>query len=79
MTRTIISLKNDDKKWLDDYSHLRHQSMAETIRQALKKYREWMSPKTQNHILHSTHGLWKRKKIDGLKYTKQLRDEWDRS
>ena len=76
MIRTIISLAEQDKRWLDSYSRSHHQSLAETVRQAIKTLRECSETETEKQILQQTSGLWKDRGVDGLNYAADLRDEW---
>lgn len=75
MIRTIISLPREIKVWLDDYSRRLNKPTAETIREALKEYKEKVeSEKTDS--LSATAGIWKKRKIDGNQYVDKLRSEW---
>lgn len=76
MTRTIVALHEQDKSWLEQYSRLHHQSMAETIRQAITCYRSQFSAKSEHQVLRETAGLWHGRATDGLDYQQELRDEW---
>jgi len=77
MVRTIVSITEQDKEWLDRYSHKQHQSTAETIRLAIRFFRKQTRSKFQESALEKTSGLWKKRKIDGLGYVQNLRQEWD--
>lgn len=77
MTRTLITLPENDKEWLENFSHSRKQSFAETIRQAIKKFRKSIQNKDQDEFLTNTAGLWKSHDCDSLKYVEDLRKEWD--
>lgn len=77
MTRTIITLPDELKEWLDNYSHIHHQSLAETIRCAIKEYKKNKQDEVKNDILYKTSGIWKNRKIDGLEYVENLRKEWE--
>ena len=57
MIRTLITLSQEDKDWLDNYSHLNHQSTAETIRQAIQGFHEEVKKENRKKILNSTSGL----------------------
>lgn len=76
MVRTIITMSEKDKKWLEEYSYASHLSVAETIRRAIREYREHKKGEFQKEALSQTAGLWKSRKVDGLKYVGRLRDEW---
>jgi len=76
MTRTIISLPQELKVWLDDYSKSNNMPTAETIREAIKAFRKKTEKESKVDLLSQTYGLWKEKNIDGLDYMESLRDEW---
>ncbi len=77
MTRTIISISDEDKKWLENYSRTHRQSAAETIRCAIKQYQLSVKKNEGKRILRNTAGIWKDKNVDGLDYVETLRNEWD--
>jgi hypothetical protein len=71
--RTIIDLPPDQIEALDAYGRRERISRAEAIRRAVAKYvrpvrREGADP---------AFGLWRGRRVDGLKYQKRLRQEWD--
>ena len=76
MIRTLISLEEKDKRWLDSYSRRKHQSIAETVRQALHDYRDRSDVDEKSDLLNLTAGLWRDKGIEGLDYIDSLRNEW---
>jgi Arc/MetJ-type ribon-helix-helix transcriptional regulator len=73
--RTIITLPDDDKAWLEGYSRTRNISMAEAIRQGIRKLKESLQRDTYQRILQQTKGKWKAG--DGLEYQDAIRSEWD--
>lgn len=75
MIRTIISLPREIKIWLDDYSKKKNKPTAETIREALKQYRERVE-EDKIDSLSATAGIWKKRNIDGNDYVNKLRSEW---
>ncbi|MCF7859951.1 MAG: CopG family transcriptional regulator [Candidatus Cloacimonetes bacterium] len=75
MIRTIISLPREIKVWLDDYSKKTNKPTAETIREALRQYRENVESEKAD-ALSVTAGIWKDKNIDGNEYVEKLRSEW---
>jgi hypothetical protein len=78
MVRTVISLENSEKKWLDKEAHVRHVSMTEIVREALRYYRQKVESEKKpsvKDLLTQTAGIWT--KGDGLEYQKQIRDEWE--
>jgi len=75
--RTIISLTEDIKVWLDNYSHAHRQSISETIRKAIIEYKDKRDREQSDGIIQKTSGIWKKRKIDGLAYVNKLREDWD--
>lgn len=74
--RTIITLPEEDKKWLESYGKAHGVSVSEAIRQSVKKLKENQADETYSLMITKTKGLWKRG--DGLEYQKSVRAEWDR-
>ena len=77
MMRTIVSLPEEDKRWLDQYSHRYHQSTAQTIRFALEQFKKSVVGTLRHKTLRETAGLFKGR-MDSVKVVRQLRREWDR-
>ncbi|MBW1717759.1 MAG: hypothetical protein JRH08_18505 [Deltaproteobacteria bacterium] len=75
-TRTIITISEEDKRWLESYGKAHGISLAEAIRKGIRKLKENESSDTYRSIIDKTKGLWKMG--DGLKYQRRLREEWDR-
>ena len=71
--RTIITLPEEDKVWLESYSKAYRISVAEAIRQGIKRLKESMSESTYNTLVQNTRGIWK--KGDGLKYQEKMHSE----
>ena len=78
MTRTIISLEESDKKWLDREAKRRKIPMTRLIQIAVHKLKESSLVETPSfeEILERTHGIWKGGE-DGLAYQRRIRKEWD--
>lgn len=78
-TRTLITVSKDDKLWLDRYSHLNHQSIAQTIRRAIAEFREQQTKQGREKLLQKTSGLWKDRDdiVEAQDYVNKLRSEWD--
>ena len=79
MQRTVISISDQDNKWLDQQAKLRKISKTELVRQAIKSYK--LSQGVDQTLsfaalLEKTSGILKVK--DGVEYQQTLRDEWDR-
>ena len=75
MIRTIISIPRDIKVWLDDYSKKHNRPTAETIREAIKLYKENRENENKD-LLKETSGIWANKNIDAAKYVESIRKEW---
>jgi len=73
--RTIITLSEEDKRWLESYSNLHHVSVAEAIRQGIRKLKEMEFDENYRALVQNSRGLWV--KGDGLAYQKKIREEWD--
>ena len=78
MIRTVISLDESDKAWLDQQASTRHMPMAELVRQAVRAYRA-SQPRGEEDfeaLLAGTAGTWRQG--DGLGWQERLRNEWTR-
>ena len=67
MTRTLVNLDDDDKRWLDEQARLRHVPMTELVRMAVKDFRrrtESAQAPGLREMLQRTAGI--RKGDDGL-------------
>ncbi|MBU0476068.1 MAG: hypothetical protein KKF62_18125 [Bacteroidetes bacterium] len=76
MTRTLISIPQELKIWLDDYSKKNNKPTAETIREAIKAFRNKMEMESKVDLLSQTSGLWKDKHLNSIDYVESLRNEW---
>jgi hypothetical protein len=74
MTRTIISLENDDKKWLDEESARSGLPRAEIVRLSIR-YMRLDREKSFENLLNQTSGTWN--EGDGLAYQERIRSEWE--
>lgn len=77
MARTLINLPEDDKNWLDREARSRRVSMAELVRDAVRKYRvqqESLEHPSLHAALTRTRGIWRQG--DGLAWQQRLRDDW---
>ena len=72
--RTIITISEEDKTWLEAYSKAFNVSVAEVIRQGIKRLRETDEPEAYLKLVENTRGIWKQG--DGLRYQIGLRSEW---
>jgi hypothetical protein len=77
MVRTIVSLDEDDKRWLDDEAARQGVPMTEVIRRAVKRLRsEGERTVDFERLLAATRGIGTGE--DGLAVQRRLRDEWER-
>lgn len=77
MVRTVVSLEEEDKAWLDRKAEVEQVSMAEIIRRAVRRYREEGDPEARSlhRLLAETSGIWT--EGDGLAYQRRIRGEWE--
>lgn len=78
MVRTVISLTDSDKRWLDQQAALQHVPMTEVVRQAVQALRaaRQQSSDDFNALLADTSDIWRHG--DGLAWQQNARDEWAR-
>lgn len=72
--RTIITISDEDKSWLEGYSRASGISMAEAVRRAIKRLKEQERRSVYQSLIAQTKGIWKQG--DGLAYQEKLRSEW---
>ncbi len=72
-TRTIITISEEEKRWLKSYSQMHRVSLAEAIRQGITCLKSAEGEKAYQSLVEETKGLWSRG--DGLDYQKRLRSE----
>ena len=76
MIRTVVSLPEDDKRWLDAEAKREGVSMTEVIRLAVSRLRaETRRARTFDNLLKTTAGIGTGE--DGVSLQKKLRKEWD--
>ncbi len=75
--RTIITLSEEDKLWLESYSSVHGVSVAEAIRQGIRRLKEAEHQETYRALVDSTRAIWD--KGDGLTYQRKARSEWHSS
>ena len=75
-TRTIISLPNPQKQWLEDIAKREGVAMTAVVRNAVAHYQQHLAaPLDDFSALGSRlQGSWKRG--DGLTWQMQMRNEW---
>lgn len=78
MIRTLISLDEEDKRWLDRRAKEEGVTMTELVRKAVRQYREAKErgsfEPSLEQLLERTSGLLRGG--DGLAEQTRLRDEW---
>ena len=72
--RTIITISDEEKTWLQSYSRARGISLAEAMRRGIQRLRQTEQQELYKTLVESTRGVWK--KGDGLKYQESIRSEW---
>lgn len=80
MRRTVISLSDEDKAWLDLRAREERVSMTEGVRQAVREYRERSGGgdrPSPDELLERTRGGWSHG--DGPDFRNVDRDEWGSS
>lgn len=76
MTRTILSIPDDEKTWLESYGRRHRISSAEVIRRAIQEFRRTKSERGLAAMLRKTTGTWTSLKGDSRDHVKALRKEW---
>ena len=79
MTRTIISIPVDEKKWLDGFGKRHRMSSAEVVRRALKEYRQLKADRSLTGVLQETAGTWTSIEGNSQEYIDTMRAEWDQA
>lgn len=72
--RTIITLSEEDKVWLESYSRTCRISAAEAIRRGIARLRDQEGRSVYKKIVSETRGIWKQG--NGLEYQEKVRSEW---
>jgi hypothetical protein len=79
MTRTIISIPEVEKKWLESYGRSHGISGAEVVRRAISEFRRKKPEKSLAAVLRETAGSWTSIKGDSRDHIDAMRKEWERS
>lgn len=74
MSRLLVSLDEQDRVWLERKARGSGLSMAEVVRQALRRMRRTEQRSFQD-LLQATSGVWRGG--DALRYQRKIRREWD--
>lgn len=77
MVRTVISLDEEDKRWLDQQAAEEGVPMTELVRRAVRQFRGQVTTARPSFedLLEATRGTWRHG--DGLDYQRRMRGEWD--
>jgi hypothetical protein len=77
MVRTVISLTEDDKAWLDRRAQNEGATMTEIVRRSLRFYRSVCDPEDADFtsLLERTAGTWRQG--DAVEYQRRVRAEWE--
>ena len=78
MVRTVISLDEKDKKWLDREAKKKKVPMTRLVQLAVRNLKKAgiQEKPSFEEILERSHGIWKGGE-DGLAYQIRIRKEWD--
>lgn len=71
--RTIIDLRDDQLAELDAITAEERISRAEALRRAVDVYLR----ERKRDAARKAFGSWRHKKLDGVEYTRAIREEWD--
>jgi len=74
--RTIITISEQEKRWLAAYSGLHGVSLAEAVRRGIACLKATEGLDAYRKIVQNTAGIWKRG--DALHYQAEVRSEWER-
>ena len=74
--RMIVTISEDDKKWLDGYSKAKDISVAEAIRQGIGLLKEVEGDITYKALVKKTSGIWQQG--NGLGYQERSRASWNK-
>jgi hypothetical protein len=73
-TRTIITISEQEKRWLATYSGLHGVSLAEAVRRGIACLKTAEGHNAYCKLVQNTAGIWKQD--DALTYQKEIRSEW---
>jgi len=72
--RTIITIPEKDKAWLEVFSKARGISLAEAIRRGIAGLKQKEERNIYQKLVEETRGIWR--KGEGLAYQERMRSEW---
>ena len=71
---TILTISDEDRVWLENYSRSYGISMAEAIRRGIARLKSESRDSIYQMIVRETRGIWQGG--DGLEYQEKARSEW---
>ena len=72
--RTIITISEQEKRWLEAYSDIHGVSQAEAIRRGIACLKSREGQSAYRQLVKQTAGIWRLG--DGLAYQEKTRSEW---
>ncbi|MFH1619145.1 MAG: hypothetical protein ABIG11_04505 [bacterium] len=75
-TRTIITISEQEKRWLAAYSGLHGVSLAEAVRRGIACLKAAEGDTSYRKLVQNTRGVWNRG--DALRYQDEIRSEWEK-
>ena len=78
MSKTSVSLPDEDKTWLARQASVQRVPISELVRRAVREYRKRHGNGRSGRLaelLDSTRGTWKHG--DGLRYQSRTREAWE--
>jgi hypothetical protein len=72
--RTIITISEQEKRWLATYSGLHGVSLAEAVRRGIACLKMAEGRDAYRKLVQNTAGIWKQG--DALRYQEEVRSEW---
>jgi len=73
-TRIIVTISEQEKRWLAAYSGLHGVSLAAAIRRAIACLKATEGHEAYRKLVQDTKGIWMRG--DALRYQEGIRSEW---
>ncbi len=74
--RTIVTISEQEKRWLAAYSGLHGVSVAAAIRRAISCLKATEGHESYRKLVQDTRGIWMRG--DALRYQEKIRSEWEK-
>jgi hypothetical protein len=75
-TRTIITISEQEKRWLAAYSGIHGVSLAAAVRKAIACLKVAEGNAAYRKLVQDSGGIWRRG--DALQYQDEIRGEWDK-